>query len=40
MVAIFQGFVLQQAWDPETDSEQYLAAVDVILAALSAYPGD
>ncbi len=40
MIAIFQGFVLQQAWDPETDSEQYLAAVDVILAALSAYPGD
>ncbi len=40
MIAIFQGFVLQQAWDPETDSEQYLAAVDVILAALSAYPGE
>jgi AcrR family transcriptional regulator len=40
MVAIFQGFILQQAWDPETDSEQYLATVDVILAALSAYPGE
>jgi AcrR family transcriptional regulator len=35
MIAIFQGFVLQQAWDPETDSDQYLAAVDVILSALS-----
>jgi len=39
MVAIFQGFVLQQAWDPETDSEEYLAAVDVILTALSAHRG-
>ena len=37
MIAIFQGFVLQQAWDPETDSKQYLAAVDVILVALSGY---
>lgn len=34
MVAIFQGFVLQQAWDPGTDSEQYLAALEVILDAL------
>ena len=40
MVAIFQGFVLQQAWDPETNSEQYLAAVESILAALTAYKGD
>jgi hypothetical protein len=40
MVAIFQGFVLQQAWDPEADIEQYMTAVDVILAALSAYQGD
>jgi AcrR family transcriptional regulator len=39
MVAIFQGFVLQQAWDPETDADQYLAAVDTILVALAAYPG-
>lgn len=37
MIAVFQGFVLQQAWDPDTDSERYLAAVDAILAALSAY---
>ena len=34
MVAIFQGFVLQQAWDPETDSRSFVAALDVILAAL------
>lgn len=39
MVAIFQGFVLQQAWDPETDSDEYLAAVEVLLSALSAYEG-
>ena len=35
MIAVFQGFVLQQAWDPKTDAEEYLAAVDVILSALS-----
>jgi len=40
LIAIFQGFVLQQAWDPETDGEEYLAAVDVLLSALSAYEGD
>lgn len=39
VIAIFQGFVLQQAWDPKTDSEQYLAAVDVILSALSTHEG-
>jgi len=37
MVAVFQGFILQQAWDPETDNERYLAALEVILAALAAY---
>lgn len=36
MVAVFQGFVLQQAWDPDTDIEQYLTAVERILAALAA----
>jgi len=36
IVAIFQGFVLQQAWDPETDIERYLGAVDAILSTLSA----
>ena len=27
MVAIFQGFVLQQAWDPEIDTESYVRTV-------------
>jgi len=40
MVAVFQGFVLQQAWDPETDIERYLSAVEQILAALSLYRRD
>ncbi len=39
MVAIFQGFVLQQAWDPDTDIEQYLATVDVVISALTNYEG-
>jgi AcrR family transcriptional regulator len=40
MVALFQGFVLQQAWDPDADIERYLAAVELILSALSAYRRD
>lgn len=36
MVAVFQGFVLQQAWDPKIDTERYLGAVDTLLDALSA----
>lgn len=40
MVALFQGLVLQQAWDPDTDVERYLAAVERILSALSAYGSD
>lgn len=39
MIAIFQGFVLQQAWEPEVNAEQYLAAVDVVISALAAYEG-
>lgn len=35
MVALFQGLVLQQAWDPDTDVERYLATVERILTALS-----
>lgn len=35
MIAIFQGFVLQQAWDPRVDAERYLAAVDALLDALA-----
>lgn len=37
MVAVFQGFVLQQAWDPDTDIEQYLATVQLIVSALGVY---
>jgi AcrR family transcriptional regulator len=36
MVAIFQGFVLQQAWDPEVDADDYLGALGAILDALAA----
>ena len=35
MIAIFQGFVLQQAWDPQVDADRYLATVDALLDALS-----
>ncbi len=34
MVAIFQGFVLQQAWQPRVDTERYLATIDALLDAL------
>ena len=36
MVSIFQGFVLQQAWDPRVRPGPYLDAVEVILDSLSA----
>jgi TetR/AcrR family transcriptional regulator, transcriptional repressor of aconitase len=36
MVSIFQGFVLQQAWDPRLRPGPYLDAVEVILDALRA----
>ncbi len=39
MIAIFQGFLLQQAWDPETDVEAYLATVEVLLSSLASYEG-
>jgi len=35
MIALFQGFVLQQAWDPRADVESYLAAIEIALAAIS-----
>ncbi len=38
MVSIFQGFVLQQAWDPRVRPAPYLDALEVILDCLSA-PG-
>jgi len=39
MVSIFQGFVLQQAWDPKLRPAPYLDAVEVILDALVAQAG-
>ncbi len=35
MVAIFQGFVLQQAWDPGIDAECYLSAVEFLADAVA-----
>jgi AcrR family transcriptional regulator len=34
MIALFHGFVLQQAWDPKLRSEPYREVVDVLLRAL------
>src|SRR5262249_35800842 len=36
MIALFQGFVLQQAWDPGARVAPYLAVIDVLLARLTA----
>ena len=35
MVAVFQGFVLQQAWQPNVDMDMYLRALDAVLNALA-----
>jgi AcrR family transcriptional regulator len=35
MIALFQGFVLQQAWDPGTRVAPYLAVIDALLAQLT-----
>ncbi len=35
MIALFQGFVLQQAWDPRADVESYLDAIEIALGAIS-----
>lgn len=35
MIALFQGFVLQQAWDPRADVEPYLAAIETALDAIA-----
>jgi AcrR family transcriptional regulator len=35
MIALFQGFVLQRAWDPQADIEQYLNGVEQLLRAVS-----
>ena len=34
MIALFQGFVLQQAWDARADVESYLAAIEIALDAI------
>jgi AcrR family transcriptional regulator len=34
MVALFQGFILQQAWDEQADPEAYLKGVEVVIDAL------
>jgi AcrR family transcriptional regulator len=39
MIALFHGFVLQQAWDPRVRPEPYLAVLEAALAALSARGG-
>jgi AcrR family transcriptional regulator len=36
IVALFQGFVLQQQWDPRVKTEPYLRTIEVILDALVA----
>jgi AcrR family transcriptional regulator len=38
MIALFQGFVLQQAWDPKIDVERYLAVAEAALGALTGRP--
>ena len=34
VTALFQGFVLQQAWDEDVDPAAYLATVEAIFDAL------
>jgi AcrR family transcriptional regulator len=36
MIALFQGFVLQQAWEPTVRVEPYLAVLDALVAPLMA----
>lgn len=36
MIAVFQGFVLQQAWDPKVAVAPYLAALDAVVDGLVA----
>jgi len=35
MIALFQGFVLQQAWDPAVRVDPYLAVVDALVARVT-----
>jgi hypothetical protein len=34
MIAVFQGFVLQSAWDPRTPIEPYVEALEQLFQAL------
>jgi len=36
MIALFQGFILQQAWDPKVAVEPYVAALDAVVDSLFA----
>jgi AcrR family transcriptional regulator len=38
MIALFQGFVLQKAWEPRLPVEPYLQTIDRLIAALLAGP--
>jgi len=39
LLAILQGFILQQAWDPEIDIASYRQAVGFLIDALTSHPG-
>lgn len=39
MIALFQGFVLQQAWDPKIAVAPYLAALDAVVDGLTSGAG-
>jgi AcrR family transcriptional regulator len=39
LLAIIQGFILQQAWDPEIDIASYRQAVGYLIDALTSHPG-
>jgi AcrR family transcriptional regulator len=38
LLALFQGFVLQQAWDPRADVAAYLETVETVIEAVLAAP--
>ena len=33
MLAVIQGFILQQAWEPDLDVDSYVAVLDVLIDA-------
>jgi hypothetical protein len=39
LLAIIQGFILQQAWDPEIDIASYRQAVRCFIDSLTSHPG-